>query len=158
MIANGFCSQKSLHFLTHSRWDRMSSAQRNVSQPIPRPKNFLWKTSVSRIPVWLFVRAADFQDQHRTQGRGKSNLSFQLGFQGKPQSLFQLKALPLALWPPSVLLRWLGSCFFDKPQLIYRGRQCFANRFQATSPSSFPERQTGFLFYWWGNWYSERQG
>ena len=122
------------------------------------PKTFSGNLRARNATGWLFVRAADFQDQHRSQGRAKSNLSFQLGFQGKPQSLLQLKALPLALWPPSVLLGWLGACLFDKPQLTYRGRQCFANRVQATSPSSFPERQPGFLFYWWGNWDSERQG
>lgn len=50
MTANDLCSPKSLHFLKCTRWDRMSSAQRNVSQLIPRPKNFLWKTSVSGMP------------------------------------------------------------------------------------------------------------
>lgn len=82
----------------------MFPARRNASQPITKPKNFLWKTSVPGMPQAGSVSEPQTSKTVKEARAELSQTHLSSYDSRETQSLLGLKALPLAPWPPDAPL------------------------------------------------------
>lgn len=127
-----------------SRWSRTFSAQRNASQPIPRPKNFLWKHQCPEFHRLVLSQSPGCLELSQKPGQSWVKPVLPAMIPRKTPGLAGADASPMAS-PCS--FGTISLLLFDEPQPIHRDHSVLQTAF-SSSPrnnweSHFSHEETG---------------